>query len=164
MELWELTDKHGVPTGKIYNRASGKEIPEGYYFRVAEIWVRAEGEMLVTQRHPQKWAGLEWEVPGGGVVMGESPEEAAYRELSEEVGILAQRGALKLVSTMTHKCAIVYSFYLELDKKPEITLQESEVVDHVWADFDKLSLMKEKMTVGTSSRMELIRDFVGGGK
>ena len=51
--------------------------------------------MLLTRRseqlrnHPGQWA-----LPGGGIDDGESPEQAALRELHEEVGLLLGPGAI----------------------------------------------------------------------
>ena len=160
MELWELTDEHGVEQGVFYDRNSGMPMPEGYYFRVAEVWVRCGDKILITQRHPQKWAGLEWEVPGGGVVKGESPREAAARELAEEVGILAPAEGLREIAVSRHKNALVYSFYLSVPAIPEIKLQECEVVDHKFLTAKELDMMKDKMTVGTSSRLAPLLEFI----
>lgn len=53
---------------------------------VAGIHVK-EGKLLLAQRLPGKpHAGL-WELPGGKVEPGETPEEALARELSEELGV-----------------------------------------------------------------------------
>jgi len=49
--------------------------------------VDADGRVLLAQRPAGKtMAGL-WEFPGGKVNMGETPETALIRELSEELGI-----------------------------------------------------------------------------
>lgn len=53
---------------------------------VAVALVNSEGEVLLAQRPVGKnMAGL-WELPGGKVEEGESPEEALARELREELG------------------------------------------------------------------------------
>jgi 8-oxo-dGTP pyrophosphatase MutT (NUDIX family) len=160
MELWELTNGDGVPQGKMYDRHSGEPIPEGYFFRVAEVWVRVGDKTLVTRRHPDKWAGLLWEVPGGGVLAGEKPDAAAARELSEEVGISAEAEKLINISVTRHKNAIVYSYFLELSELPEITLQPSEVVDFRFATDGELDLLFPEMTVGTSERLSFVREYI----
>ena len=53
----------------------------------------ATRRLLVTRRLPNKrFAGM-WEWPGGRVEPGESPAEAAIRELREETGVEAPAGA-----------------------------------------------------------------------
>ena len=48
-----------------------------------------DGRVLVTERKPGKDAAGFWELPGGQVDPGESPVQAAARELLEEVGVQA---------------------------------------------------------------------------
>ena len=47
------------------------------------------GRVLLTERKPGKDAAGFWELPGGQVAPGESPAQAAARELLEEVGVRA---------------------------------------------------------------------------
>jgi 8-oxo-dGTP diphosphatase len=52
-----------------------------------------DGQLLLAQRtSPPEFAGL-WELPGGKVDLGETPEAALARELREELGVLAEIGA-----------------------------------------------------------------------
>lgn len=44
-----------------------------------------------------------WQLPGGGVDAGESPEEATIRELAEETGIVAAIDDLRLKGTVYDK-------------------------------------------------------------
>ena len=61
---------------------------------VAAALVDGDGRILLQQRAPGRhMAGL-WEFPGGKVEEGEPPEAALVRELSEELGILADEAAL----------------------------------------------------------------------
>jgi len=61
--------------------------------------IRKENKVLLGQRPPGKsLAGL-WEFPGGKIELGESPEKALHRELEEELGIDADIGALRIVTT-----------------------------------------------------------------
>jgi 8-oxo-dGTP diphosphatase len=48
-----------------------------------------DGRVLLTERRPGKDAAGFWELPGGQVEPGESPAQAAARELLEEVGVHA---------------------------------------------------------------------------
>jgi 8-oxo-dGTP diphosphatase len=52
--------------------------------------VRPDGTFLLTQRNsPQTpiWH-LKWNIPGGGIEWGETPEETLRREFSEEIGVV----------------------------------------------------------------------------
>lgn len=61
---------------------------------VAAALIDGDGRVLIQQRPPGKnMAGL-WEFPGGKVDVGETPEAALVRELSEELGIDVETACL----------------------------------------------------------------------
>ena len=159
MEIWELTDKFGEGAGVYYDRSSGEPIPEGYFFRVAEVWVKLGGQLLLTRRHPEKWAGLCWEVPGGGVLRDEDPICAASRELFEETGIAVSPGELTFLGRSAHQNALVYSYLAELNTAPVLNLQPSEVVDCKFVTPEEAEEMRGEMTVGTASRLENVKSL-----
>lgn len=158
-EMWELVNEHGEGSGVIYNRESGEQFPDGLYFRVVEVWVKVYDKLLITQRHPDKWRGLSWEVPGGGVILGEVPRESAARELFEETGISALPEELSLLGTSFHGAAMIYSYYLELHAQPHLTLQPTEVVDYKYLTLPELALDSE-LTPGTKIRFEKYLDIL----
>lgn len=62
---------------------------------VVSAAVIIEGEkVLVTQRLEGAHLGGMWEFPGGKIEDGESPVEALVRELREELGVVAEVGAV----------------------------------------------------------------------
>lgn len=56
---------------------------EGFRANVGIILVNADGKLLLAGRVGNKG----WQFPQGGMLEGESEEEAMYRELHEEVGL-----------------------------------------------------------------------------
>src|ERR1035437_2170329 len=54
---------------------------------VAALIVRPDGRLLICERTTVRGS---WQFPQGGVDPGESPEAALFREVREEVGLLAQ--------------------------------------------------------------------------
>ena len=56
---------------------------EGFRANVGIILANADGKLLLAGRIGSKG----WQFPQGGMLRGESPEEAMYRELEEEVGL-----------------------------------------------------------------------------
>ena len=71
--------------------------------RVAAAVVRRGEALLLTQRPPGGPLGLQWELPGGKIEEGETPEHALVRELREELGVAAR--ALQLLEVVTHDYA-----------------------------------------------------------
>ena len=50
-----------------------------------------DGEVILIRQYRHVTGGFCWEIPGGGMHPGESPDEAAQRELREEAGFRAGR-------------------------------------------------------------------------
>jgi ADP-ribose pyrophosphatase YjhB (NUDIX family) len=57
------------------------------------------GQMIFTLKQSGPYCGL-WDLPGGAIEFGESPEEALHRECLEEVAIDAVQ--IELVQIATH--------------------------------------------------------------
>ncbi|HEX7720253.1 MAG TPA: RNA pyrophosphohydrolase, partial [Woeseiaceae bacterium] len=56
---------------------------QGFRANVGIILANAERKLLLAGRVGSKG----WQFPQGGILVGESPEEAMYRELHEELGL-----------------------------------------------------------------------------
>jgi 8-oxo-dGTP diphosphatase len=79
---------------------------------VVAALMRRQGKVLVGQRPEGASLAGTWEFPGGKIELGESPEQALARELSEELGVEAEIGPLKFVATHTYgKTGILFLFY-----------------------------------------------------
>ena len=64
---------------------------------VAVALLRGDGHVLMQRRRFGSVHGGLWEFPGGKVEAGESPESAAVREISEELGLVLDVSALEPV-------------------------------------------------------------------
>jgi 8-oxo-dGTP diphosphatase len=60
--------------------------------RVTAAVLVKEGRVLIARRSPGRARGGSWELPGGKIENGESPEACLARELREELGIEAKIG------------------------------------------------------------------------
>ncbi|MBE6024232.1 MAG: NUDIX domain-containing protein [Cellulosilyticum sp.] len=141
MELWDVYDINRNRIGKLHER--GRRLRPGEYHLVADIWtITSKGQILLTQRHPNKHLGLMWECTGGAVVAGESSLEGAVRELKEEVGINILAEDLKLISTHQSKeCFLdTYLNRQEIELK-DIKLQEEEVIAAKLVSYKELESM-----------------------
>lgn len=62
----------------------------------------ADGRVLIAERPAGKAMAGYWEFPGGKLNEFESPEQAAVRELEEELGIKTSIGCLSPISFASH--------------------------------------------------------------
>jgi 8-oxo-dGTP diphosphatase len=83
---------------------------------VAACIVRAaDGRVLVAERTARQLAAGYWELPGGKIDAGETAQQAAARELLEEVGLDARslRPALRYVHDFKSKRICVSFFFVD---------------------------------------------------
>lgn len=142
MEFWDIVDKDGNPTGKQIKR--GKiSLRRGEYHPVVHIWVFYNNKFLIQKRSLEKqpMAG-EWAATGGSVISGETSEDAAKRELKEELSINADEDNLCFVARMPRKNSVldIYSLHKNIDID-SLTLQTDEVERVKWVTADQLKSM-----------------------
>lgn len=139
-EYWDLYDVNRRRTGEIHRR--GDRVPEGRYHLVVQVWIRNDaGEFLISRRHPDKPFGLYWECTGGSVTAGEDSAAGALREVEEELGIFLSPDSLRLFRTERRECYrdFVDNYTARWNGDvSELKLQQTEVAEAKWADFDEL--------------------------
>lgn len=95
----------------------------------------ADGRVLIAQRPEGKsMAGL-WEFPGGKIEPGESPEQALYREIHEELGIDLCQSCLQPVTFASHDYGafhLLMPFYVCRTWDGMITAREGQALKWVW--------------------------------
>ena len=162
-EYWDLFDKNRK---KLKRKAvRGEKLKFGEYHIVINAWIRNEkNEFLITRRSETKAYPLMWECTGGSVLYGETSEEAAIREVEEELGIHVKDGVL-IGSTIRYypNCPDILDVWLFESNKPldEITIQEEEVADVMWASVKKI---KELYNHGDFEANPFIEDALGLNK
>lgn len=112
--------------------------------RAGMVAVR-EGSVLLVRQYRLLINGLSWEIPGGKVDEGETPEEAAVRECLEEAGVMclnpqpliSYQSGLDVIHNPTH---LFYSEQVVLDD----SLQNShpnEICSFDWIPLSKCNEM-----------------------
>jgi dihydroneopterin triphosphate diphosphatase len=96
------------------------------------IVVRRDDEYLVVHRVPE--AGAYWHGIAGGVEEGESPEEAAARELWEETGLEAV--PTPLPTSFVYSEITVHTFLIDVPRGWEPELNE-EHDEYAWLPRDE---------------------------
>lgn len=91
------------------------------------------------------WFGInKWGIPGGGLHMGETPIDAALREVHEETGLTVERSRVKKLFSapyiyrgFRYPC---HYFVVVFDHKPAVKTQKIEIAEYAWLDHRKLTI------------------------
>lgn len=123
--------------------------PQGFKaaMEIAACYLEIDGQLLLLECASSKSEPGKWGVPAGKLEIGETPEQAAKRELFEETGILAESSDIHAIGSLyIRKPDIDYVYHLfqiTLKAKPEVRLS-SEHTNHLWAiqqEIETLPLM-----------------------
>ncbi len=135
MEFWDIYDQNRMKNGAVHPR--GAPFPDGVYRLAVHACVfNARAEMLIQQRQPFKadWPD-KWDVTmGGNALAGENSQQAAERELAEEIGLQICLKGVRPHLTVNFEHG--FDDYYLLEAYPELGalhLQESEVRRVRWA-------------------------------
>ena len=154
MERFDLYDSRRRFTGRTIAR--GEDVPDGLRRLVVHVCVfNQKGEMLIQQRQSFKegWPNL-WDVSvGGGVQAGESTQQAARRELQEELGLEFdfENETPMLTTTFRKGFDDLYIIHLE-PELDTLRLQPEEVQAVRWASQNEVLAMIDSGTFIPYSR------------
>lgn len=146
MELWDIMNENGEITGKTAVRGR-TALKAGEYHLVVHIYVMdSHGNFLLQRRSERrKLMPGEWAATGGSAISGESSITAAARELREELGIGAPKGALKKAGRLKRRNAFLDVWFIKHDADiSRLRLQKKEVAEVKWATEDEFKEMIEK--------------------
>ena len=136
MEIWDLYDEHGRKTGETWERSRAREIPDGRYHIVCDVLIRhRDGEYLLMHRDPEKdvYPDCLEASAGGSALAGETPEEAARREMKEETGLEAETLELIGQTLNPRGHSLIYAYLAEVScRKDSIRFQAGETVGYQW--------------------------------
>ena len=140
-ELWDVYDENRNLTGKTIRRIDFSA-RENVYHLAVHIWIKNKNnEWLISKRTANKFYPLLWECTGGSALAGESSLEAALREVKEELGVALPEDSGRIYKSVKreiyHDFCDVYLFDYDCDIR-DITLQEDETCDAVWASSQKI--------------------------
>ncbi len=145
VEIWDVLDENGSPTGKTAVRGN-HALKSGEFHLVVHIWIiSSDGKFLIQKRaESRKLMPGEWAATGGSAISGESSFEAASRELYEEMGISSNRESLKMLTRIKRRNSLLDIWAIECNSPAEeLSLQDSEVADAKWVEKTELEKMIE---------------------
>lgn len=146
MEHWDLYDQHRNKTGNMITRGS-EMAPNEFHLVVHVCIFNKQGEMLIQQRQPFKygWSNY-WDVTcGGSAISGDTSQQAASRELFEELGITYDFENIRPQLTINFERGFddwyLVDYEVNLD---ELVLQPEEVQGAKWVSREEiLQMMRE---------------------
>lgn len=150
MENWDLYDKHRNKIEKQIIR--GDEMrPDEFHLIVHVCIFNSKGEVLIQQRQTfkQGWPNL-WDIScGGSAVAGDTSQQAASRELFEELGIHYNFEKTRPQFTINFDRGFDDYYLIEYDfALNELRLQYEEVQAAKWASKEEiLELIKLKLFI-----------------
>ena len=184
MEIFDICDQNGLPTGKTVERAVAHR--DGILHRTAHVWVLrncgGRTQVLLQKRSKDKdsYPGMFDTSSAGHIPAGAEPMDSALRELEEELGIRADREQLTFMGKIRVQYEEVFYdepfrdnevirvfAYQEPVRIEKLTLQKSEVEEVCWFDLEEVS---EEVTRGSDRfcmnpiGLKLLTDWVAGGK
>lgn len=143
MEWNDIYDAQRRPTGRRLPR--GAVFAEGEYGLAVCCWVYdGRGNILLTQRAPEKSFPGTWENSGGASQSGETSRQAIRRELFEETGIAAEEEEFEFVGS-SRSDQFFFDHYFLCRQIPieQIKLQPGETVDAKWVSIDEACQIAE---------------------
>ena len=116
-----------------------------------------EGRVLLSRRPPgDRLAGF-WELPGGKVEAGETPEECLARELAEELDIKVSVGVLFAESTYRYPHATIRLLAFRIDRWSGEMMKYAHD-DHRWVtlgEVEQLTLAPADVPIVQRLQIEL---------
>ena len=181
MEIFDIVDEKGIPTGETIERTQAHE--KGVRHRTAHIWIVRETEkghdVLLQKRSANKdsFPGCYDISSAGHAAAGDGYLETAVREIQEELGIPAAAEDLKQIGVhdgiingnfygrefRNHEISAVYVY----DKPVEIealSLQKEEVEEVIWMDYETCLEKMEKGEIKHcifQDEFEMLGEYLG---
>lgn len=123
---------------------------------VAACYLEVEGRLLLLECAAKKQEAGRWGVPAGKLEKGETPEEAARRELFEETGIFIESSGLQSLGRLYIRKAdfdyVYHLFKVLLEKRPEVKLSR-EHPKFLWASLRE----QEELPLMAGARQALLK-------
>jgi len=144
-----IYDKHGRRVVEdVLEFADGSK-HEWVYFKadwegpgaVAVAALTCDNKMILTKQYRHPFRKLMYDLPAGGMMKGETPEQAALRELEEETGYTAEK--LEWIGRFTWAPSNMGPGTVEIfftrNLKPKQGFNPDEIVNVEFLDFDVIS-------------------------
>lgn len=135
--------------------------PEGHFVHyenpalTAMAFVAHQGRYLVLKRAQEPFAGA-WDLPGGFVEAGETPQEAVEREIAEETGLAV--ADLRIIGAYTSRYGDGGKWTVDIAFEGRASCRDIRLSDEKWdAAWVDLSEMPQLAFAGERSALTALR-------
>ena len=156
LELLDIVDSHGCPTGIVRERSLAHRYGDRH--RTSHVWIVRPGrtkkggyDLLLQKRSQDKdsFPGCYDISSAGHIPAGQDYLPSALRELEEELGISALAEQLEFIGCYdsvcqsefhgkpfhNHEYSAVYMLFCDMDASA-MTIQEEEIEEVIWMDYE----------------------------
>jgi len=137
-----IYNKHGITILEDNVKFADGTTYEYVYFKSKGTVIIAafteDKKMILTKQYRHPFRRIVYDVPGGAIENGETPSQAALRELEEETGFTAEK--LEWIGRFTRgprSQAVVEVFFAKVKRKNE-HFDATEIAEIEMVDFDSL--------------------------
>jgi isopentenyldiphosphate isomerase len=140
MELWDVYDINRNKTNRTWVR--GEKLQTGDFHLVVHVCIfNSNGDMLIQQRQPFKegWPNM-WDLTvGGSAIIGDTSQDAAQRELYEEIGLKLDFQQIRPHLTINFENGFDDIYLIEENVELHtLNLQYEEVQNAKWASKNEI--------------------------
>lgn len=131
-ELIEVLDENGRFTGLVKPRELVHKT--GYWHRTVHVWVVDKtGRLLLQKRSIKKESfPCRWDISAAGhIILGDTPNIAALRELNEELGIVALENELTHLFSCKSSIVLKNGLYIDNEINEVFGLNKSVALNKV---------------------------------
>lgn len=157
-ELVDILDEQGNYIGKTAMKSEAHQL--GLFHPTIHVWCYSkQGNVLLQQRGSKKSTyPLRWDVSvAGHIGAGESPEEGAFREIQEEIGVTIDISKMEKIgvflmekkhSELIWDREFNHTFLYCLEANTRLTPQESEVQALEWMTLEEFEKRSQSNDTG----------------
>ncbi len=168
MELVDVVDNNGNPTGVVLDKKEARE--RNLIYKVIVVFVINDSKQVLFQKRSAnlRYMPNRWALCAGHVKASEGLEDAAIREVKEEMGLDVSKEEIHSFGEVEDNIGendshLTYFFYIKTNKKEnEFILQPEEVSEVKWFDIDEMIDMiknKDDRIFYTERRIKLFEEI-----
>ena len=142
MELLDIVDENGIPTGEVMEREKVHDL-NLLHWEVAVYIINNKGQTLLQKRSPLKrFDPNKWGLCAGHVESGETLDEAVLREASEELGLKLNINDLNVLDEkeirIRENNSHIRKVYYVICNEENFKIQKEEISEVRWFDIDEV--------------------------